>query len=359
MENAFMVSIRPFEDDDNSQMLEIEKLCPQGDENCALGVDKTDITARYRMYDNWEMMVAKEAGRIAGWAGLTLKQNRSRDRKYAYLPEVMVHPDFRRSGVATMLVKEAEKKAKDMGSDYIYCYIYGPNRASKSLFEGLGYSDMIAVKSPEILTYKKADISPKVSIKQVDKGEISTVVSLINDYNKGRMHFVPYTAESFQFHAGKIPGYGLENFWIARTDEGDIAACAGLWDCSAMGDWYYAREPLVWKILGGLFGVLNHLARMPKITAEGEHFRLSYIADHAFRPTAPEAMSELIGHFNNISLEADKWCIFSLLDPQDHIIDLMKKFKPQMEAWHVYAKSFEGALPQFNPFYVDIRDTVL
>ncbi|HWQ20965.1 MAG TPA: GNAT family N-acetyltransferase [Methanotrichaceae archaeon] len=356
-----MISIRPFENDDNSRMLEIEKLCPQGDENCALGVDKTDITARYKMYDNWNILVAEVAGRIAGWVGLTLKQHRSRDGNYvyAYLPEVMVHPDFRGSGVATMLAKEAEKKARDMGSDYIYCYIYGPNRASKSLFEGLSYVDMITAKSPEILTYKKADISPKISIKQADKKDIPDAVSLINDYNKGRMHFVPYTAESFESNAGKIPGYGLENFWIASKDGGEIVACAGLWDCSTMGDLYYAREPLMWKVMGGLFGFLNHFTRMPKIAAEGEHFRLSYITDHAFQPAAPEAMSELIGHLNNISLEAGKLCIFSLLDPQDRVIDIMKKFKPQIEEWHVYAKPFEGALPQFNPFYVDMRDTVL
>ena len=39
-------------------MLEIERLCPQGDQNCALGVDKKDIIARYKMYDNWNVLVA-------------------------------------------------------------------------------------------------------------------------------------------------------------------------------------------------------------------------------------------------------------------------------------------------------------
>jgi len=104
-------------------MLEIEKLCPQGDENSALGVDNTDITARYKIYDNWNVLVAEEEGQIAGWIGLTVKPASERNGKYAYFTEVMVHPAFRRAGVATKLVKEAEEKALEMGACYTYAYI--------------------------------------------------------------------------------------------------------------------------------------------------------------------------------------------------------------------------------------------
>jgi hypothetical protein len=59
-------------------MLEIERLCPQGDENCAMGVDKRDIIARYKMYDNWNVFVAEEDRKIAGWIGLTVQENPKR-----------------------------------------------------------------------------------------------------------------------------------------------------------------------------------------------------------------------------------------------------------------------------------------
>jgi hypothetical protein len=61
-----IISIRPFSDNDNQSLLEIERLCPQVDENCALGVDKKDIIARYRMYDNWNIFVAEDEGKTAG-----------------------------------------------------------------------------------------------------------------------------------------------------------------------------------------------------------------------------------------------------------------------------------------------------
>lgn len=79
-----MISIRSFNDRDNQNMLEIERPCPQGDENSALGVDKKDIIARYKMYDNWNVFVAEEDGKIAGWVGLTVKVNSAENKKYAY-----------------------------------------------------------------------------------------------------------------------------------------------------------------------------------------------------------------------------------------------------------------------------------
>lgn len=107
------------------------------------------------MYDNWNVLVAEEDGKIAGWIGLTVKPTPGREERYAYLTEVMVHPAFQRAGVATKLVKEAERKVQEMESSYVYCYIYEPNNASKSLFGKLEFSKMRDIKAPSIATYKK------------------------------------------------------------------------------------------------------------------------------------------------------------------------------------------------------------
>ncbi len=71
-----MVSIRPFEERDNTAMLEIERFCPQGNEKYAWGADRSlDIIARYRLYDNWKVLVAEDDGKIAGWVGWTVKHS--------------------------------------------------------------------------------------------------------------------------------------------------------------------------------------------------------------------------------------------------------------------------------------------
>lgn len=353
-----MISIRPFDDRDNQNMLEIERLCPQGNENCALGVDKKDITARYKMYDNWDVFVAEEEGKIAGWIGLTVKPASNRNGKYAYITEVMAHPVFRRSGVATELVKEAEEKALKMGSSYTYAYIYEPNNASKSLFGKLGYSRVGEIKTPAIPTYKKLDIPPEYSIKPVDKTELVDAVDLINKYNSGFMHFLPFTPQTFEARLKSVPWYGSENFWVVRNENNKIVACAGLWNSSKLADIYYAREPTAMRIMGSIFGILNHITKVPKVSSEGENLELLYIADYAFDKRQPEAMLALLKHLSNLSIDMNQDYLMTAVDPEDEFLSIMKKLKPQTETWSIFAKSFGGDLPAFNPFYVDIRDMI-
>lgn len=353
-----MVLIRTFKDVDRPKMLEIEKLCPQGDEKYAMGIRKTDIFSRYRMYDNWKVMVAEEEGRVVGWIGWTVKSATANKEPYTYLVEVMVHPKFRRRGVASKLVKVAEESAREAGSDYIYCYIFEPNSASRSLFEMHGYSDVLDAKICEMAAYKKAKLSERILLERLQEKDLTEVTSVINKYNAERMHYAPFTSESFQSHLSAIPGYGPDNFWVAKT-EGRIVSCAGLWDSSCLFEMCYTREPLMWKMMGSIMRLLGRLTEMQKIPAEGEYFKLYYITDHAFDSGAEEAMQMLLGHFNNLLLEARRDYLAAVLDESDPLFRVIEKLKPQIEINKVYAKPLKGELPAFSPFYVDIRDLVL
>jgi ribosomal protein S18 acetylase RimI-like enzyme len=354
-----VISIRPFEDGDNRRMLDIEKLCPQGNEKCAMGVDKKgDIIARYRMYDNWNVLVAEEAGEVAGWIGWTVKLGSDNGDKYVYLTEAMVHPEFRRKGIATRLIEEAEKNARENRADYTYCYIYGQNDASSSLVKGLGYSPVVNLKAYAVPTYKEAVLDEKFSIESIRKEEIPEAVSLINRYNNGLMHFEPYTVESFSSHLDLIPAYGLENFWAVKEDK-KITACAGLWDSSAISDMYYAREPFSWKAMKAISEFLRPLVKMPKIAAEGERFKIHYLTDHAFEKDHSDAMSNLLGHINNHLQEVGRDYYMATIDPKDNVSELLKKLQPMIEPYDIFAKALDGELPGFSPFYVDIRDMIL
>jgi len=354
-----MVSIRSFKESDNATILDIDKLCVQGNEKYAWGVDKSpDFIARYKMYDNWSILVAEEEDKIAGWIGWTVKDSPIRNEKYAYIAEVMIHPEFRRRGIATKLVAEAEKKAKENGASYIYCYIFGPNDSSKKMFENSDYSNEKVIKSSAVSVYKKANIVQKYKIELISKNEINEVIKLINDFHNEREHFTPYTPESFEFYINAIPAYGLNNFWAVKED-GNILACAGLWDSSVLQRMCFAKLPLEWKIMRGVFGFLSFFVKMPKIPAEGEYCKMNYIIDHAFKPQSSEAMSNLIGYFNNFLFENKQDFLVAVMDPNDTLFQIMKIFKPQNEIFYLFAKAFEKELPKFSPLYIDIRDTIL
>jgi ribosomal protein S18 acetylase RimI-like enzyme len=359
-----MVHIRPFEEEDAARLLAIDKLCPHGNEQCAVGVDKSSITARYALYDNWNVLVAEEEdGAVGGWIGWTVKQSSVQQEPYVYLVEVMVHPDFRRTGVATALTHAVEKQAQETGSKHLYSYIYGPNDASKALSEKLGYASMRALKSCAVTAYKKAAIAENYTIERVTIRDIPAVVRLINRYYAGHTHFAPYSPEGFASHLIGIPGYGLEQFWVAREKEaeGTVVACAGLWDWSVLAEMCYTKEPRMWKVMRALLGFLSLFGRMPRIPAEGEYFKVYFMTDYAFVPDHADAMSALIGSFNNIVLDANRDFFVANLDPDDPLGAVLKKFKPQIDTWQIYAKAIEpgGELPAFTPFYVDIRDCIL
>jgi len=353
-----MVLIRPFEKGDSNTMLDIEKLCPQGNENYAMGIDKKDIIARYELYDNWNVLVAEEEGNVVGWIGWTVKHDPLKEEAYAYLTEVMVHPEFWRKGIAAKLSIELEKNVRDIGSAHIYCYIFKPNDASQMLFEKLGYSNVGEFRHCAISVFKKADLAQKFEIERIIENDIPEAVNLINSYYSGHAHSVPYTPESFGPYVNGIPTYGLENFWVVK-DKGKIAACAGLWDWSVMGDICFPKIPLTWKVMRGVFGLLGLFTKMPKIPAEGEYFKGYYVTDPAFEPENPEAMSSLIGYFNNFLLDAGRDFFSCPLDADDSLFDIIKKFKPQVDIWYVYAKALEGEPPELSPLYIDIRDLVL
>jgi hypothetical protein len=269
----------------------------------------------------------------------------------------MVRPESSGKGVATTLVNEAEKEAREHGADHIYCFIYELNLASKSLFQGLGYSKMVPLQQCAISVYKKADVSQKVSIEHPDANDVQDAVNLINDFNENSTHFVPFTAKSFEEYVNAIPGYGMENFWVAK-DGGRVVACAGLWDSLQLANLYYAKEPMSLKAMGIVFRILGRLTKLPNIPSEGEHFNLRLLANYAFLPESTEAMHELISFINNKLLESGIDCLLVVLDSGDPAFDIVKKHQPQTEVWWVYAKSLNGELAKFSPFYVDVKDLI-
>ncbi len=119
-----MVSIRPFEERDNATMLEIEKFCPHGNEKYAWGADRSpDIIARYRLYDNWKVLVAEDDGKIAGWVGWTVKHSPTKGESYVYLAEIMVDPHFRKKGIATRLVGTYQDPSITVGNFFSPPYV--------------------------------------------------------------------------------------------------------------------------------------------------------------------------------------------------------------------------------------------
>jgi len=353
-----MVLIRPFEENDSADILSMEKLCPQGNENYAMGADKSpNPAARYDLYENSKFLVAEEKGKVVGSIGWAVKKS-SKGNNYIYLAEVNIHPDFRKLGIASKLVEEVEKYAHDKNVDHIYCYIFEPNIASKSLFTKLSYFNPLDFQACALATYKEAKILGKFKIEKLKRKEIPEAVDLINNYYKGRDHFLPYTVETFENYVNSIPKYGLDNFWAVK-DNSEMVACAGLWDSSELAKICFSKEPFSFKVMQKTFQFLSNFTKMPNLPAEGEYFNLYMTADHAFKPGNEESILSLIKYFNNLMVESNESFFIINLDPKDVLLKIIRELRPQIDKWSVYSKSFGKDLGNINQIYVDIRDMVL
>lgn len=353
-----MVSIRPFKSGDNDALLNMEKLCPQGDESSAWGADDgPDITNRYKIYDNWNLIIAEDAGKVVGSIGSTLKETGD-GRTYVYLTEVNVTPDFQNKGIASELVGEVEKEAKDVGADHVYCYIFETNKGSIDLFEHHGYEKVKEVKSCGLSTYKEQELDERFSIEVVQEKDIPNVVNLINDYYYHYEHFKPYTSESFKDHLNSIPGYGMENFWVLKKDD-ELTACAGLWDFSSLSKLYISKERTKMKIMGGIFRFISNFRAMPYIPPEGEYFKLNHIVDHAFKTGNSDAVLNLLVHLNNVLVNSGKDAMVINLDPKDIIMNTVNGMHPIIENWSLFIKKFKEKEEEFGRIYVDMRDMLI
>jgi ribosomal protein S18 acetylase RimI-like enzyme len=352
-----MIEIRPFREEDNSALLSIERLCPQGNEKLAMAVDKgPDITIRYELYDNWQILVAEEEGRTAGWVGWTVKY--SPEEQYIYLAEVMVHPDLHRRGIGTSLIREVEKHAEQVKASHVYCYVYAPNQASIGLLERMGYIRKKDITVCEMSAYRKEQPDWKYTLERIDEKDLHEAVDLLNRYYEGRTHFVPFTDKSFHEYANRMPGYGLENFLVAK-ENGLIVACGGFWDSAVLMEMAYTKEPVLWKVMSKVLGMLRHVKAMPRIPAEGEYFQFRSIVDHAFEAGYEDAMDEILAYCNNLMYDTKCEFFGTYVDPKDPILEVLKQHRPQFENIYLYAKPIANKLPDFSSLYVDCRDTIL
>jgi ribosomal protein S18 acetylase RimI-like enzyme len=84
--------------------------------------------------DRAPFLVAEADGQIVGTA-IT-----SWDGRWAWVGRMAVHRDYRRRGIAKLLLAESERALAALGADFVSLLMNRENAAALGLYEGLGYT---------------------------------------------------------------------------------------------------------------------------------------------------------------------------------------------------------------------------
>jgi ribosomal protein S18 acetylase RimI-like enzyme len=131
-ESAKDVVVRDFRIDDYGMLMRMWE--ESGLPHKPAGRDRMENIAREIRGPNAIFLVAEKCGQLVGSAFGT------HDGRKGWINRVAVLPNFRRSGIAALLVKEVERRLSERGIDIVACLIEEWNKESMVFFEKLGYT---------------------------------------------------------------------------------------------------------------------------------------------------------------------------------------------------------------------------
>lgn len=125
------VLIRKFKITDYEEVINLWQLCqlplkPQGRDS------RGQLEQQIKL-DQVIFLVAEKKGKITGTVLAT------HDGRKGWINRLAVHPDARRQGLGTQLVKRAEEELEKRGLSLLAALIEEDNTASRQLFARLGY----------------------------------------------------------------------------------------------------------------------------------------------------------------------------------------------------------------------------
>jgi hypothetical protein len=200
--------------------------------------------AQFRLIDDPSITVLVEDGEVAActcWGAVNLLV--AGERRTVLISQGMrVRDDRRREGLGDT-VRLAPFRALIQDCDAQFMFMRAENVGVMNFLKGVGFREARdRPQSSAVVTYisTRDAKSASHSIRAARPEDLAACAALINASHQGLDLFRPVSAELLEMRleggawsrAAKMKGphvYGWPDFWVIE-DEGEIVACAGLWD---------------------------------------------------------------------------------------------------------------------------------
>lgn len=291
-------------DEDNEAILKLSHQCPQDGVIAGYPDRSPEFRKIHQLISKKSYhMVARQGSNLVGAFGAIYTNLHHQNQTYdsAYLLDLKVHPDHRRSTVAFRVVKETVNHLRVVKTQMAiatflknneYSLIFTRSRAGIPDAKYLG-----DIRIFSIVPIFRKSISGQFEIEHPTEADIPELVDLYNRFYSSYKLAPRMTEELFRYYITQIEGMGLNQMWIAR-EKGRIKAVICAWDEDHYKRWFVNRMSRSMKFLSFLLKAFGLIMKMPAPLREYtpiKHISLVLGAhDHSIG-----AMKDLLRSVNN------------------------------------------------------------
>jgi GNAT superfamily N-acetyltransferase len=337
----------------NDSLRDLQARCPMGTSLIVTAVNTPDFFSRARAYARPKIFVAQEQGCIAGTGACALELSRvgGAPRTVGYEFQFFTSPEFRRSGVASLLHRHIEDDLRENGAVLTYCVIMEGNVPSMRLIESHGFRRhrTLAIRSYQV--YREMEVSFSGSIRTATREDIEALTTLLEETWGQHELYRPRTSRDLEGFIQRTPEFSYENLWIAESN-GRIQACAGLWDWSRITRMTLDSQSRMIHVMGWIANVMRLFRPMPRMIRPGETIRQCVLTPIAFQ--SPVFLEALFASLNNFALSRGNDQMLCVAEPTDPVFSEIRGFIHVDTRLHLYVKPLkEGIELRDGPVYVD------
>lgn len=282
-----MTRIREATRNDNEGLLSLTAITPMGGD---IGIRSDRYPDFFRLLDRRgpsRVLVAEEGRTIVG----SLSANRvavyveGNPETVHYVGDLKVHPDHRKSGLATGLLKAMQRDLQAAGADLVLCTAAFGNERVLPYMEGpAGLPRTVALGVFKVYQFLPSRRPASRGAYEVrEEPEQTEMLELYND------HF-----RSYQF--GPIVGPGTlrdARHWVARS-HGGVQASLSLLDVGDSRQNVIIRLPPVLSAFAATARAIRRIFPLAALPAKGVPIRTLYVKALACRPGHEAALDLLI-----------------------------------------------------------------
>lgn len=274
--------VRDAGPEDNAALVELAAQCPMEGDMSLCVQRRPDFFALSRLEgDPWKVGVVDGADGPIACVGVARRRVYldGRPAYVAYVGDLKVHPEYRRHGVARMLVRWAWSVAADMvGPDGLGLgTVLAGNTAVEKLMGSVAAGGPTAtplgtIRSHSIsLLWRRRLPRTGLTVRRAGPGDVAGMADLWRRVAATRQFAPVYDAASLARWIDTAPGLCVGDYLVAHRPDGELAGFLGLWDQSGF------KQMLVTGYsprLAAVRAVLNVLApRASRLPAAGGELR--------------------------------------------------------------------------------------